>query len=212
MGDTPQQLLCNTLASNGITECGIIAEGDAFLALDHDVRGAPFAIDEGGNELRNVLVSITDEGPARLLAWACVPDGSTVLGIGIDLASTDDWPEDEHGDRFARLLFTDVERKLISIGEGPVPLRRAKVFSAKEAAFKATAAPLRRWYEEHEEELFFEARDFELMSWKESHGAGRRQRAAIACEKLGIKRIEVSFAEYSGMAFCVAAALGKDCA
>ena len=98
------------------------------------------------------------------------------------------------------------EQALVSAADGLVPLLRAKVFSAKEAAFKSTAAALRRWYGSHDEELYFEARDFELVSWSESRGAGRRDRAAIACEKLGISRIEVSFTEYAGMAFCVAIA------
>ena len=206
---SPEQVLEEALASYNVLDCGIVLDDDQCCEIAHDEREAPYAVGSDGLEQKDLLVSITDEGPIRLCASARIGAGSAVAGIGIDLASTDDWPEDVHGDKFARLLFTDREKELIAAGNEPIPMLRAKAFAAKEAAFKATAAPLRRWYEAHDEELFFEARDFELVSWSESRGAGRRDRAAIACEKMGIAGIEVSFCVYEGMAFCVAIALGK---
>lgn len=204
---TPQQLLEDALARHcGVLGCGIVFGDDAGASVGHDEREAPFVPDDGDGEQQGFLISITDEDPERLCAVVRVAEDSDVLGVGIDLASTEDWTQDERGERFAELLFTERERALISAADGSVPLLRAKVFSAKEAAFKSTAAALRRWYESHDEELYFEARDFELVSWSESRGAGRRDRAAIACAKLGISRIEISFTEYAGMAFCVAIA------
>ena len=204
---TPQQLLEDALARHrGVLGCGIVFGDDAGASVGHDEREAPFVPDDGDGEEPGFLISITDEDPERLCAVVRVAEDSDVLGIGIDLASTGDWTQDERGERFAELLFTEGEQALVSTADGLVPLLCAKVFSAKEAAFKSTATVLRRWYESHDEELYFEARDFELVSWSESHGAGRRDRADIACGKLGISRIEVSFTEYAGMALCVAIA------
>ena len=209
MPELPELLLRDALASHNVLDCGIMHDDGTWRGIPHDEREAPYTLGKDGLEQNDLLVSITDEGPIRLCAYARVGAESDVMGIGIDLASTDDWTMDVHGDRFARLLFTDTEKELIAAGTEPIPMLRAMAFSAKEAAFKSTAPPLRRWYEGHDEELFFEARDFELVSWGESRGAGRRDRAAIACGKLGITRIEVSFCTYEGMAFCVAVALGE---
>lgn len=221
----PQKLLSDALEGHGYVACGVIArtsglldgewvsaeEGDGFW-IGHDEREAPVPLDEGGRELESLLVSITDEGEERMLAWVRIPEGSDVVGIGVDLCSTGDFAEDERGDHFARLLLTDTEKRLVEKMEGTVPQRRARVFSAKEAAFKATAAPLRRWYEAHDEELGFEVRDFELCSVERSagsvaRGTARSGRAERACELMGVSRIEVSFANYADMVLCVAVAL-----
>ena len=207
MSITPQQLLESALTRHrGVLSCDIVFGDDAGASVGHDDREAPFVMDGESGEQQGILISITDEDAERLCAIVRVAEDSDVLGIGIDLASTEDWHQDERGERFAELLFTVGENALISAAEEPVPLLRAKAFSAKEAAFKSTAAALRRWYESHDEELYFEARDFELVSWGESRGTARKGRAATACEKLGISRIETSFSEYAGMAFCVAVA------
>ena len=207
-----EQLLHDALARHGIADCGIIDRAEDFPAVAHDEREAPYAVDDKGNELLDMLVSITDEDDERMLAWARVPAGADVLGIGIDLASTDDFLEDNRGNRFSRLLFTPAEKELIEQTEGSVPERRAMVFSAKEAAFKSTAAPLRRWYDAHDEELFFEAMDFELRADGTAGGHDRPRRgnrADGALEALGIERIETSFTSYKGMIFCIAVALKR---
>lgn len=180
--------------------------GGQGVAIAHDSREAPVPTDEGNHELRDLLISVTDEQDKRMLAWARLGTGSDVVGIGIDLCLTASLTDDKRGNRFASLLFTDRERELLSCGKGPLPLRRAQTFAAKEAAFKATSAPLRRWYETHDEDLFFEVRDFELWPDGVARGTARSGRAAKACEMLGIDRIEVSFAEYEEMALCVAVA------
>lgn len=223
MSETPTQLLERALAGRDVRSCRVLVadgfkDGDSvsYLAgnafqIAHDERNAPVPMGRSG-ERRDLLVSITDEGPVRMLALAQVAPESGVLGIGVDLCSTEDFGEDEAGERFARLLFTDGEKALFDHLEGPVPTRRAMAFSAKEASFKATAAPLRRWYEGHDEELFFEAMDFELYPGGITRGTARKRhedRAQHACERMGIDRIEVSFADYQGMVLCVAVALGQ---
>lgn len=225
MPASPTDLLRAALAPHGVPECGVIVAegsfrdgervegvnvGNAFV-VGHDEREAPVPLGRDG-ERRDLLISITDEGVHRMLAWARVPEGSDVVGVGVDLCSTDDFGQDEHGERFARLLFTEGEKALIEAGEGPVPTRRARAFSAKEASFKSTAAALRRWYEGHDEELFFEAMDFELCEGDVVRGTARARskcRAQRACERMGISRIEASFADYEGMVLCVAIALGR---
>ena len=221
MPEDPTQLLERACANHGVRSCRVLVadgfrDGDSVSALacnafvvGHDERLAPVPLGRDG-ERRDLLISITDEGPVRMLAWAQVDAGSNVAGIGIDLCSTDDFRQDEAGDRFARLLFSDGEKSLIDQMEGPVPHSRAMAFSAKEASFKATAAPLRRWYEGHDEELFFEAMDFELCAGNVTRGTARKrhpERAQRACERMGIDRIEVSFSDYEDMVLCVAVAL-----
>lgn len=221
MPETPTELLERACAGRGVAACRMLVAdgfhdgdnvglsvGNAFV-IAHDERDAPVPIGTNG-ERRDLLVSITDEGPVRMLAWVQVEPGSEIMGMGIDLCSIDDFKQDDSGDRFAHLLFTDGEKALIDQMEGPVPHSRAMAFSSKEASFKATAAPLRRWYEGHDEELYFEAMDFELREGDITRGTARKrhpERAQRACEKMGIGRIEVVFSDYEGMVLCVAVAL-----
>ena len=210
---TPAAHLRAALAGHAFSDCGVILDADAFPAYEHDEREAPFAVGDDASELCEVLVSITDEDAERLLAWVRVPEGSDIAGIGVDLSSTEDFLEDERGDRFCQLLFTPGEKELVESMEGSVPMRRAKVFSAKEAGFKSCAAPLRRWYEAHDEELFFEAMDFACREGGTAGGWDRPRRGNRvdkALEALGIGRVEVSFSEHQGMAFCVAVAVYAD--
>ena len=206
----PEAHLRHALTHHAFLDCGVIFDAMAFPVYAHDDREAPYLVGADKAERCEQLVSITDEGGDRLLAWVRVPKESDVAGIGIDLCSANDFLADEAGERFAQLLFTPGEKRLVDQMPGSLPMRRAKVFSAKEAAFKSTAAALRRWYESHDEEVFFEAMDFEL---KEGCLAGghdrprRGNRVDKACETLGISRIEISFSEYRGMAFCVAVAV-----
>lgn len=221
MSQTPTQLLELACAGHGVRSCRVLVadgfrDGDSVNALagnafviGHDERLAPVPLGRDG-ERRDLLISITDEGPVRMLAWAQIDAGSKVAGIGIDLCSTADFGQDETGEHFARLLFTDGEKELLEQMEGPAPRRRAMAFSAKEASFKATAASLRRWYEGHDEELFFEAMDFELCEGNVTRGTARKrhpERAQRACERMGIGLIEVSFMDYEDMVLCVAVAL-----
>ena len=219
MNTCPTQLLCAALNGHGIASCGVAitsadlcgkevidADGKDVI-VSHDGRNAPLLMDAGGHELHDFLVSITDEQDTRMLAWMRRGVGSAIVGLGIDLCSTTDFASDERGDHFARLLLTNGERKLLDCDDSSLPLRRAQTFAAKEAAFKAASAPLRRWYETHDSELAFDVRDFELWPNGIVRGTARSGRAARACHMLGINRIEASFSEYKGMALCVAVAL-----
>ena len=226
MATHPVQLLRDALEPHGVQTCGVVASGLGQLvdgervtlsdglsfAIAHDEREAPVPVGDDGTELDNLLISISDEDDTRMLVWARPTPTSPVAGIGIDICSTEDFLEDDGGNRFSRLLFTEGEQLLVERSSLSVPISRAHAFSAKEAAFKACAPQLRRWYEMHDEELFFEAMDFELHEGGIARGTaprsrGRTGRAERACERMGIARIEVSHALYEGMVLCVAVAL-----
>ena len=159
MSITPQQLLESALTRHrGVLSCDIVFGDDAGASVGHDDREAPFVPDDGDGEEPGFLISITDEDPERLCAVVRVAEDSDVLGVGIDLASTEDWTQDERGERFAELLFTEHEKALISAADGSVPLlrgsstsRRATSSSSRGASPVAQAAgiappsPARSW-------------------------------------------------------------------
>ena len=119
MSITPQQLLESALTRHrGVLSCDIVFGDDAGASVGHDDREAPFVPDDGDGEEPGFLISITDEDPERLCAVVRVAEDSDVLGVGIDLASTEDWTQDERGERFAELLFTEHEKALISAADG----------------------------------------------------------------------------------------------
>lgn len=84
---------------------------------------------------------------------------------------------------------------------------KAALFAAKEAAFKATAAPLRRWYETHNDELLFEVRHFVMEEPGIERGTGRNAAAQAAMDRMGIGRIVVQHTQVCGMALVTAVAL-----
>ncbi|WP_350454518.1 hypothetical protein [Slackia heliotrinireducens] len=60
-------------------------------AIGHDERKAPFPMLEDGTEVPRMLVSFTDDNGVCLYAWAIADEASPVLGLGADLASTEDF-------------------------------------------------------------------------------------------------------------------------
>lgn len=209
MSTTPEQLLRDALAAYGIDDCGIAFGTPETPVISHDRRGAPFAVDERGVEIRELLVSDTDEGDERILAWARVPQDSEVVGLGIDLASTEDFQEDCTGNRFSQYMLTGGERFLVRDMDCPVPVARTRVFAAKESGFKSTSAALRRWDATRDELLRFGVRDFELKSGSIVRGTARKWAAEKACARIGVGDIVVSFCMHKDMVFCVAVALRR---
>ena len=215
------------LAPHSITSCGVtlspkdtwetgcdhIVERDGLpsLFISHDEREAPYATTPASHANPLPLpthVTITDEDRLVLIAWAEPAQDSPVRGIGIDLASTEDFAG-QRGKRFNHLLFTPQERLIATtISPEDDALACAYAFSAKEAAFKACAAPLRRWYLDHSEELCFEVRDFELADEFSEKGTARKGAAARALRALGISRIVLARQRIENMALTFAAALG----
>jgi hypothetical protein len=88
-------------------------------------------------------------------------------------------------------------------------LSLAYAFSAKEAAFKSLAAPLRSWYQANTEELVFDLRDFELADDFHEAGSARKGAAARAMARMGISCIELARTELCGLALTFAVALGR---
>lgn len=184
-----------TFAPTGIWARGdrrlVPVEDGRTLLLDHDEREAPVRLSTSDSWDDTHLVSLTDEEETCACAWARVPAGSPVAGLGIDLAGTHDFAG-ARGERFNRLIFTQREHELAPIiGGGDLALGYAYAFSAKEAAFKALAAPLRRWYQSHDEELLFDIRSFELLDASHEAGTARKGEAQRAMERLGIVSIEL---------------------
>lgn len=181
-------------------------ESGRALLLDHDEREAPVRLNTSDSWDDTLLVSLTDEEETCACAWARVPEGSSAAGLGIDLASTQDFAG-ERGARFNRLLFTQREHELAPIlGGGNLALGYAYAFAAKEAAFKALAAPLRRWYQTHQEELLFDVRCFELADANHESGTARKGQAQRAMDMLGIATIELDRMTLGDKALTIAVA------
>jgi phosphopantetheinyl transferase (holo-ACP synthase) len=219
-------LLRNALHAHGVSDGGVLVgppipldpgdlrafghEGMHPLHVSHDEREAPVALHDDGSVDDGTLVSITDEQDTILLAWAagCTPE-TRVIGLGIDLASLADFAG-ARGERFNRLLFTAGEQELVHKQWASQPeLGYAFAFSAKEAAFKACAAPLRTWYRTHDEELLFDLRGFELDGWAHERGTARHGEAQRAMELLGITSIELHRLAWEDMALTIALALRR---
>jgi phosphopantetheinyl transferase (holo-ACP synthase) len=179
-------------------------------SLAHDLRGAPYLQDVQGAEERSLLVSLSDEGEALAAAWARTQDSSRLMGLGVDLCAAERFaPRTGRRDR-ARLLLTERERALApSLWTDDLSLAHATIFAAKEAAFKATAAPLRRWYEKHDTELRFGVRHFVMEDALLERGTGRDGAAQRALDAMGIERIEIHYTRLGGMALVIACALAR---
>ena len=199
-------------SSWGTHESGILTlptpYGSLALNIAYDEREAPYVVDDTGRERTDLLISLADEGDLIVCAWARVGAESPLLGVGIDLASTTDFDERPSQQRFIRLLFGETEHQLVAEGwPDDSALGYATAFGAKEAAFKATARPLRSWYEAHDEELAFEVRHFSMTSAHTVRGERRNAAAQRAMDKMGIGRIKVSYTQVEGGALVVAVAL-----
>ena len=137
--------------------------GTLVFPVSYDAREAPYTVDEQG--LERTLISLSDEEGYLACVWARPCQGSSLVGVGIDLASPRDFDTSERGRRLTELMFTDAEHDLVNATfSSNLPYGYAVAFGAKEAAFKATAAPLRTWYRSHTEELSYDLRHFSLCS------------------------------------------------
>ena len=138
-----------------------------------------------------------------------MPAESNLLGIGVDLATTEDFAaKEDGGEELASLVLDDREIALArELFPEELPAGYTYAFAAKEAAFKSTAAPLRAWYLTHDEELIFEVREFVQTTSGHMEGIGRKARAEAACEKMGVSDIIVSHRILPGMVFTMACAV-----
>ena len=163
------------------------------ITITHDERGGPVVTRTDGTEDEHFLLSLTDENELTLCGWAQRDKDSRLVGLGIDLVSLDEF-KGPRGHELQRLLLTERDREILDKSwEGSAELGWAYAFSAKEAAFKALAAPLRRWYEGHDEKLAFEVRSFELADLSHAQGTARHGEAQYAMDTMGIAEIELSY-------------------
>lgn len=175
--------------------------GDGVLHVRHDERGAPHVPSDD-----NMLVSLTNSCGIGVCAWGTPCIGASVCGIGIDLASTSNFAG-ENTERFNRLLFTEHEREFVrEYYRSSFEYGYALCFSAKEAAFKSLAAPLRTWYRTHSKELLFGLRDFELDDIEHERVISNRLRAKRAVKCLGVSTIRLWSASMPGAVLTLAAA------
>ena len=186
----------------GTHETGIltlpIASGARDLRIAYDEREAPYVLGQDGQEYTSWAISLADEGDLPL------------LGVGVDLASSVDFEDRPFTQRFIKLVFDDTERAIVREGWPECPaLGYATAFGAKEAAFKATAQPLRSWYRGNDEPLEFEVRHFSLASAHEARGELRDAAAQYAMDTMGIARISVSYTQVEGIALVVATSLSE---
>lgn len=191
----------------------VVPQGKQSVALPiaYDEREAPYVVGADGNEAPNLLVSLSDEGERIACAWARTSAGSPLVGVGIDLASAEDFDERPGMERITRLLFTerehDIARSLAS-ETGSLETAHAVLFGAKEASFKAMARPLRTWYRHHDDELAFEVRHYCMVEPGTERGEARNGAAQAAMDRMGIRHIEVRHVIVCDMALVVALALG----
>ena len=184
-------------------------EGMRAFRIAYDEREAPYAANTDGTERNDVLLSLTDEDELCGCAWAEVTDNTDLLGVGVDLASPADFGIRPGTERFIELIFSERERELASELDPTRPhLAYATLFGAKEAAFKATAHPLRAWYATHSTPLEYEVRDFGMETLGEERGELRRKAAQRALDRMGIERIRILHTTCEGMALVVALAYG----
>lgn len=177
-----------------------LANGTTF-EIAHDEREAPYDVARD-----DLLVSLSDEVGLAVFAWAQPFHDSHVVGIGIDLAQTRDFAG-ERGERFNPLLFSPHEQAYVQQHyENRTEMGFAYAFSAKEAAFKSLAAPLRTWYATHDEELLFEIRNFELADATHERGTLRDASAQSAMDAMDIRCIELHHREAGDVVLTLALA------
>jgi phosphopantetheinyl transferase (holo-ACP synthase) len=168
-----------------------LSQGET-IRLYHDERGAPYAVHSQDEENTRIIVSYSDEEDLAAWVWACTPSESQVAGIGIDLAKMRDTDE-ERSNRFARLLLSEHEREIVaSVYPDDLSARKAYALSAKEASFKACAAPLREWMNSGKTSFAYDAMEYELIDATHTRGTLRRGRAQVAMDAMGIRMIELS--------------------
>ena len=181
--------------------------GGVVLPVAYDEREAPFVIEPDGTERTHDLISLSDEDDLLACAWTHVEGGSDVCGVGVDLASREDFGPRPGTERFCELMFSERERELAQLlYPHDLPLAYATLFGAKEAAFKATAHALREWYQTHDEPLEFEVRDFGMTELGVERGELRRGNAQTALDRMGIARIEIYHAQLRDQALVLALA------
>ena len=188
------EAFCAALAAYGVNNCGVTdVDGLAYMgiSLTNDLRGAPVPLRADGHADETFLVSHTDEDDISLCAWAQTEEGYSLAGVGIDLVNMDDF-EGERGKFLTKVLLTERDLEVVRERWPEEPnLASAFGFSAKEATFKALAAPLRVWHETHDEWLRFEVRSFELLDASHEQGTARKGEGKRAMDALGITSIEV---------------------
>lgn len=182
------------------------------LPLAYDEREAPYAVNDAGEEVCDLLLSLTDEDDVIACAWARVAPCSPLRGVGVDLSDASHFRRHvtPRGRDLSLLLFTEGERALLDkLGCTDDALAKAALFASKEAAFKATAAPLRRWYDTHDQELRYEVRHFVMEEPGLERGTGRNAAAQDALDLMGIARIAVRHAEVGNRSLVTAVALAN---
>lgn len=187
--------------ANNLVKIVPLSGDTVTLRIGHDERRAPFAIGPDGAE-EACFVSFTDELDCSICAFCAAPLG-TAVGLGIDLCSNDEFSDTPANRRFAKRFFTSAENALeVNCPSNELAQLRARLFSGKEAAFKATSQALRSYYRSNSDEIRFTVRDFEIDNGK-AHGT-RRCRDAL--RKLGITHVHVHSIAYRSMTLTCAVA------
>lgn len=207
-----RESLRESLAAYGVHSCGVDVlpeKRDVGVSVVHDGRGAPLVTYANGQENERLLISASDETDIVVRCHAELEEESELVGLGVDVVPIDDL-SGERGAYLQKLLFTERDRSIVESGwAGRLEEGYAFAFSAKEAAFKACAAPLRIWYSTHDEELSFDLRGFELADPTHAQGTARRGEAQRAMDAMGIACIELSTLTFGAYVLTFAFALSS---
>lgn len=163
--------------------------------IDHDARHAPvikLSPDIGEQPVsRNILISLTDEDDYACALAVAAPPSSALGGIGVDLASVEDFCQGHRSSRFFEFLFTPSE--LSYLHQFPQEKWKglaAALFSAKESAIKSVA-PLVRSHEASHFDCRLSAR-FSELEIQPDGAMGRVAFRGLTLEnmqKIGVERI-----------------------
>lgn len=123
------------------------AEGENWIK--HDKRGAPF-LWVNGEKKNPIWISLTDEADCAAALAVAASEGSSLVGVGIDLASVSDFSKDRHFDRFCRFLFCKSEMDyLYALPETKQSIAACSMFSVKEAVIKSIGGAVQSYEESH---------------------------------------------------------------
>ena len=100
--------------------------------INHDKNGAPYVKIGGMHNNEHILLSLTDEQNYTAGAAIWIKPYSTICGIGIDLASIDDFIDTPKNQIFFKKMFTEEELQYVSgFPKEEAPYKMACIFSAK---------------------------------------------------------------------------------
>lgn len=175
--------------------------------INHDKNGAPYVKIGGMHNNEHILLSLTDEQNYTAGAAIWIKPYSTICGIGIDLASIDDFIDTPKNQIFFKKMFTEEELQYVSgFPKEEAPYKMACIFSAKEASLKSIAAKIRIMDPKNLMKLPGKFVDFAIHFSDGKIEATPQGKTLETVKLLGINRIKITQKLIEDMAFSIALA------